>query len=124
MLASFLAQKSKCVINVISHLVRNYGEPFGGLATDSLLIVFEPLFNVYEVSVEGTLVGGVDHPNDEDELDQTVEVAGYYVEMDVGESVFNLVKCRVYYPKREPLNQLVVKLFRFHHFIASPDGIA
>ena len=64
-----MAQKSKCVIDVISHLVRNYGEPLGSLATDSLLIVFEPLLNVNEVSVEGSLVGGVDHPNDEDELD-------------------------------------------------------
>ena len=37
--------------------------------------MLEPLFDMHEVGVQGALIARVDHPNDEKQLEQSIEVA-------------------------------------------------
>lgn len=44
------------------------------MPSNLVLVLLEPLLDVHEVGEEGALVARVDHPNDEQQLDQPIEV--------------------------------------------------
>ena len=82
LLAGPIAEYGQNTVDVVSDLVRYYGEPFGGLPTNLVLIVLEPFLDVNEVGVQRSFVSRMNHPYYEDELDEAIDYAPTRVKQD------------------------------------------